>query len=146
MVAGFDHMTIAVTDLDEAERFLGVLGFRREKAVVVSGDTIADYMGIPGWVSDHVTYVLEGVSPRQEVQVLRFHEPALEVDDRSGYLARSGFNHVCFRTDDLDGTLQSFAALGYQPRNTVMEFHDRRLVFLDGPAGVVFELAEWTNS
>ena len=102
-------------------------------------------MGIPGWVSDHVTFVLEGVSPRQEVQVLRFHEPALAIDDRSGYLARSGFNHVCFRTDDLDATLQSFAELGYKPRNTIMEFHDRRLVFLDGPAGVVFELAEWTT-
>jgi hypothetical protein len=24
-----------------------------------------------------------------------------------------------------------------------MDFHDRRLVFLDGPAGVVIELAEW---
>ena len=48
MVAGFDHMTIAVTDLDEAERFLGVLGFRREKAVVVSGETIAITWGFPG--------------------------------------------------------------------------------------------------
>jgi hypothetical protein len=33
---------------------------------------------------------------------------------------------------------------GIGPRNDVMEFHDRRLVFLDGP-GVVVELAEWTN-
>jgi hypothetical protein len=24
------------------------------------------------------------------------------------------------------------------------ELHDRQLVFLDGPAGVLFELAEWT--
>jgi hypothetical protein len=24
-----------------------------------------------------------------------------------------------------------------------MDFHDRRLVFLDGPAGVVIELAVW---
>ncbi len=144
MSLGFDHLTIAVTDLDEAEEFLAVLGFQREKAVVVSGETIADYMGIPDWVSDHVTLVLEGVSPRQEIQVLRFHQPVLDIDERSGYLARSGFNHVCFRTDDLDETLGRFAAIGHKPRNTIMEFHDRRLVFLDGPAGVVFELAEWT--
>jgi catechol 2,3-dioxygenase-like lactoylglutathione lyase family enzyme len=146
MALGFDHMTIVVPDVEEAERFLGVLGFRHEKTVVAQGETIADYMGIPGWVSDHVTLVLEGVTPRQEIQLLRFHQPQLEFTDGSPDLARAGFNHVCFKTDDLDGTLDRFASAGYKPRNTIMEFHDRRLVFLDGPAGVVFELAEWTTT
>jgi hypothetical protein len=31
-----------------------------------------------------------------------------------------------------------------KPQNEIMDFHDRRLVFVPGPAGVVFELAEWT--
>ena len=145
MSLGFDHMTIAVRDVAEAERFLAVLGFRHEKTVVASGETIAAYMGIPGWVSDHVTLVLEGVTPRQEIQLLRFHHPELDIDESPADLARGGFNHVCWRTDDLDGTLERFAAIGYKPRNEIMEFHDRRLVFLDGPAGVVFELAEWTT-
>lgn len=109
----------------------------------MSGDTLAGYMGIPGWESDHVTLVLHGAPERQEVQLLRFHNPAVDIDAHSGYLGRSGFNHVCFRIDDLDDTLKRFAAIGRRPRNAVMEFHDRRLVFLDGPAGVVVELAEW---
>jgi catechol 2,3-dioxygenase-like lactoylglutathione lyase family enzyme len=143
MSQGFDHVTLVVIDLEEAERFLGVLGFERDKAVVASGETIAAFMGIPGWESDHVTLVLRGAPVRQEVQLLRFHNPAVEIDERSGYLARTGFNHVCFRVDDLDGTLERFADLGHAPRNAVMDFHDRRLVFFDGPAGVVVELAEW---
>jgi catechol 2,3-dioxygenase-like lactoylglutathione lyase family enzyme len=143
MPLGFDHITLVVTNIEEAERFLGVLGFERDKAVVVSGEVMAEYMGIPEWESDHVTLVLRGAPVRQEVQLLRFHHPAVEIDERSGYLARSGFNHVCFRTDDLDETLKRFAAIGHNPRNAVMDFHDRRLVFLDGPAGVVVELAEW---
>lgn len=143
MPPGFDHMTIVVTDLEEAERFLGILDFVRDKAVVASGETMAAFMGIPGWESDHVTLVLRGASVRQEIQLLRFHHPIVEIDERSGYLGRSGFNHVCFRVDDLDDTLARFAVLGHTPRNTVMDFHDRRLVFLDGPARVVFELAEW---
>jgi len=143
MSLGFDHMTIAVMDLEEAEQFLGVLGFTRDKAVVASGEVMSDFMGIPAWESDHVTLVLRGASVRQEVQLLRFHHPPLEIDEQSGYLARSGFNHVCFRVEDLDDTLRRFADLGHAPRNTVMDFHDRRLVFLDGPAGVVVELAEW---
>jgi catechol 2,3-dioxygenase-like lactoylglutathione lyase family enzyme len=140
---GFDHLTVVVTDLAEAEQFLGVLGFRRDKSVVVSGDTMAEYMGIPGWTSEHVTLVLDGATEHQEVQLLRFHEPAPEIDKGSGCLGRTGFNHVCFRTDDLDGTIERFAAVGHRPRTRIMEFHDRRLVLFDGPAGMVVELAEW---
>ena len=40
MSIGFDHMTLAVTDVEEAERFLAVLGFKHDKSVVVSGETI----------------------------------------------------------------------------------------------------------
>ena len=143
MPRGYDHLTLVVTDLEEATRFLAILGFREEMAVVASGDTIADYMGIPDWESDHVTLVLQEVDFRQEIQVLRFRNPTPEIDEESGFLARTGFNHVCFRTDDLDATLADFAAIGVKPQNEIMDFHDRRLVFLPGPAGVVFELAEW---
>lgn len=143
MSLGYDHLTLVVTDLEEAERFLAILGFEEELAVVASGDTIANYMGIPDWESDHVTLVLQGVDFRQEIQLLRFHNPAPEVDEESGFVARTGFNHVCFRTDDLDTTLGEFAAIGVKPRNEIMDFHDRRLVFLPGPSGVVVELAEW---
>jgi len=45
---------------------------------------------------------------------------------------------------DLDATLAHLAAHGVDPRNEIMDFHDRRLVFLDGP-GVVVELAEWVS-
>jgi hypothetical protein len=36
--SGFDHVTIAVTDLEKAMRFFGLLGFHETKATVVSGD------------------------------------------------------------------------------------------------------------
>jgi catechol 2,3-dioxygenase-like lactoylglutathione lyase family enzyme len=146
MSLGFDHMTLVVTDLTEAEEFLSILGFTRDRAVVVSGEVIADYMGIPGWEADHVTLVLGGVPFRQEVQLLRFHTPSAQPDPNAGFLGRTGFNHVCFRIDDLDATLERFAAIGHKPRNQVMDFHDRRLVFLNGPSGVVVELAEWKVS
>jgi catechol 2,3-dioxygenase-like lactoylglutathione lyase family enzyme len=146
MSLGYDHMTICVPDLADAEKFLAVLGFRREKSVVVSGEKMSAYMGIPAWEADHVTLVLEGAPVRQEIQLLLFHNPVPEIDQHSGFLARTGFNHICFRVDDLDATLVAFAAIGHEPRNQILDFHDRRLVFLDGPAGVVIELAEWTSA
>lgn len=141
--SGFDHVTIAVTDLDEARRFFALLGFEETAAVVVSGELMSRYMGIPGWEADHVTLRLRGALTHQEVQLLRFHRPALSDDRQAGNLARLGFNHVCFAVDDLDATLAKLAAAGIVPRNDTMEFHDRSLVFLDGPDGVVIELAQW---
>jgi catechol 2,3-dioxygenase-like lactoylglutathione lyase family enzyme len=141
---GFDHMTVVVTDLEEAKRFFGLLGFVERIAVVASGEEISRYMGIPGWEADHVTLVLEGAPVHQEVQLLTFHRPAATVDAGAGTLTRTGFNHVCFRVSDVDAILAHLTAHGITPRNDIFDFHDRRLVFLDGP-GVVVELAEWTN-
>ena len=141
---GFDHITIVVTDLPEAKRFFGLLGFVERLAVVASGQRVADYMGIPGWEADHVTLVLEGIAAHQEIQLLFFHQPPIRADEGAGTLDRTGFNHVCFRVTDLAATLEHLAANGITPRNEVLDYHDRKLVFLDGP-GVVVELAEWAG-
>jgi catechol 2,3-dioxygenase-like lactoylglutathione lyase family enzyme len=141
---GFDHMTVVVTDLEEAKRFFGLLGFVERIAVVASGEEISRYMGIPDWEADHVTLVLESAALHQEVQLLSFHRPPAAVDAGAGTLTRTGFNHVCFRVSDLDAMLAHLSAHGISPRNDIFDFHDRRLVFLDGP-GLVVELAEWTN-
>jgi catechol 2,3-dioxygenase-like lactoylglutathione lyase family enzyme len=141
---GFDHMTIVVTDLEAAKGFFGLLGFRESIAVVASGETVSAYMGIPEWESDHVTLVLEGAAVHQEIQLLRFHHPKVQVDDGAGTLDRTGFNHVCFRVSDLDAMLSHLAAHDVRPRNDLLDYPDRKLVFLDGP-GVVVELAQWAG-
>jgi catechol 2,3-dioxygenase-like lactoylglutathione lyase family enzyme len=143
MISNFDHMTVAVTDLEEAIQFFGLLGFQVAQSVVISGEAMDEYMGVPGLKADHVTLVIPSAQPRQEVQLLRYHEPQVAVDDGSGDLVRTGFNHVCFRVTNLDAALESLAEAGVKPRNQPMVFHDRKLVFLNGPSNVVVELAEW---
>jgi catechol 2,3-dioxygenase-like lactoylglutathione lyase family enzyme len=142
---GFDHVTFAVVDLDEAKRFFGLLGFDETKATVVAGAEMSRYMGIPGWEADHVTLELAGAATHQEVQLLRFHHPELPDNHSETNLARLGFNHVCFAVDDLDATLDRLQAGGIETRSEVMDFHDRRLVFLVGPGDVTIELAEWVR-
>jgi catechol 2,3-dioxygenase-like lactoylglutathione lyase family enzyme len=136
-------VTIVVTDLGEARRFFELLGFEESHNVVVSGEQMSKYMGIPDWEADHVTLVHTGSATHQEVQLLRFHNPRVQVDAETGNLARTGFNHVCFRVDDVDAMIDKLQAAGVGIRNQVMTFHDRRLVFLQGPAGVTIELAQW---
>ncbi len=142
---GFDHVTIAVTDLDDAERFFGLLGFEKTASTVVSGEEMSLYMGIPGWKADHVTLTLKGSVIHQEVQLLRFHDPTLKADADEANLARLGFNHICFAVQDLDAMLEMLSANGVRTRNSVMSFHDRRLVFLVGPGDVTIELSEWMD-
>jgi catechol 2,3-dioxygenase-like lactoylglutathione lyase family enzyme len=141
--AGFDHVTVAVHDLEEAIDFFALLGFEKTKAVVVSGEEMSRYMGIPGWEADHVTLTLRGAPSHQEVQLLRFHRPELRPNPGERDLGRPGYNHVCFAVDDLEATLERVVAHGVKVRSGVLEFHDRKLVFLEGPAGVTVELAEW---
>jgi catechol 2,3-dioxygenase-like lactoylglutathione lyase family enzyme len=144
--SGFDHVTIAVEDLTEAVRFFGLLGFVKTTETVVSGDEMSSYMGIPDWEADHVTLTLDGAATHQEVQLLRFHHHSLPANPDESNLARLGFNHVCFAVDDLDATLARLRAGGAQSRNEVMDFHDRRLVFIVGPGDVTIELAQWIST
>jgi catechol 2,3-dioxygenase-like lactoylglutathione lyase family enzyme len=142
-VSNFDHVTIVVTDVEEATKFFGLLGFVLDREVLIKGPRMDDYMGVPGLEADHVTLVIPGSSPRQEIQLLHYHAPPVKPDDGSGVLDRIGFNHVCFAVDDLDGAVEDLVAAGVELRNHPMDFNDRRLVFLHGPSNVVVELAQW---
>ena len=71
MVKNFDHVAIVVRDIDAAKKFFGLLGFEEDKSVVISGELMANYMGVDGIEADHVTLVLKGVAPRTEVQLVK---------------------------------------------------------------------------
>jgi len=120
MIKHFDHVTIVVRDVEAAKQFFGLLGFKEDKSVVISN-----------------------VTPRTEVQLLRYHHPNPLPDPAIGNLTKLGFNHVCFTVDDLEAQVGRLKAKGIQLRNEVMHFHNRKLVFLSGPEGVTVELAEW---
>jgi catechol 2,3-dioxygenase-like lactoylglutathione lyase family enzyme len=143
VVKHFDHLTIAVRDLGRARRFFGLLGFKEVMSVVISGEPFASYMGVPNIEADHVTLVLEGATPRTEIQLLHYRKPAEIVDPHIGDLNTIGFNHVCFATDDIEAEIRKMRENGFATRSDVLDFHSRKLVFLDGPEGVVVELSQW---
>jgi catechol 2,3-dioxygenase-like lactoylglutathione lyase family enzyme len=142
MVSNFDHVTIVVVDVEAATKFFSLLGFELDQSVMISGPRMDAYMGVPGIEAEHVTLVIPGSDPRQELQLLRYVSPKVADDSGSGELARTGFNHVCFRVNDLDSAVERLVSAGVELRNSPMVFHDRKLVFLRGPCNVVVELAE----
>ena len=143
MVKGFDHITFVVRDLDDAKRFFALLGFKETLVAIVTGTVMEDYMGVAGIEADHVTLTLENVTPRTEVQLLHYRRPAPLPDPNIDRLDKLGFNHVCFAVDNLEAEIAKLEAAGIELRNRVMDFHDRKLVFLRGPEDITVELAEW---
>jgi len=143
MIRRFDHLTIVVEDLADAKRFFGLLGFRETTNVVISGPTMAAYMGVAGLVADHVTLVADGVTPRTEIQLLHYRQPAAITDPQIRDLHKIGLNHVCFAVDDINTVVAVMRNNGYETRNDIMEFHSRKLVFLVGPADTTIELSQW---
>jgi hypothetical protein len=45
--------------------------------------------------------------------------------------------------DDIEAEIAKLTAAGVKLRNQMLDYHDRKLVFLDGPEGVTIELAQW---
>jgi len=143
MDIGFDHITIVVTDVDSAEKFFGLLGFERSRTALIQGPEMADYLGVEDIVADHITLRHTGAPIHQEVQLLHYRNPPVKIDSDIRDLGRTGWNHVCFRVRDLDETLDRLRAGGVLVRTKIMEFHDRRLVYVVGPEAATVELAEW---
>jgi catechol 2,3-dioxygenase-like lactoylglutathione lyase family enzyme len=141
MIRKFDHVTIVVREVEAAKRFFALLGFKEVKAVLISGKAMDDYMGVAGMEADHFTLAIE--NPHTEVQLPHYRHPEMIVDTNVAKLNKLGFNHICFAVDDLEAEIARLTAAGIKLRNKMMDFHDRKLVFLDGPENVTVELAEW---
>jgi len=143
MVKHFDHLTIVVQDVDRAKAFFGLLGFREAVSVIIAGEPFASYMGVPNIEAEHVTLVLENASPRTEIQLLRYRHPEPLPDPNIRDLHRLGMNHICFAVEDIQAEVAKLRTHGFRTRNEIMDFHSRKLVFVDGPEGVTVELSQW---
>lgn len=143
MVTHFDHVTIVVRDVGKAKAFFALLGFIEQQSVVISGGQFSRYMGIADIEAEHVTLALANAVPRVEVQLLRYRHPEPIRDTDITRLNKLGFNHICFTVEDIEAEVRRLSASGIELRNEIMEFHDRKLVFLSGPEGVTVELAQW---
>ena len=143
MLKHFDHLTIVVQDIDRAKAFFEILGFKQAISVVIAGEPFASYMGVPDIEAEHVTLVLENASPRTEIQLLRYRHPEPLPDPHIRDLHKLGMNHICFAVEDIEAEVAKPRAKGFKTRNEIMDFHSRKLVFIDGPEGVTVELSQW---
>ena len=87
--------------------------------------------------------MLTDAHPRQEVQLLKYLHPDPTLDPHISNLAKIGYNHICFAVEDIESEVERLAANGVKTRNEIVEFHNRKLVYLYGPENITVELAQW---
>jgi catechol 2,3-dioxygenase-like lactoylglutathione lyase family enzyme len=88
---------------------------------------------------DHITIVVRDTEEAKASAAADSRSSILELN-------KVGFNHICLAVDDIDAEVRRLRAHGVRVRNEIMQFHDRKLVFLRGPEGVTVELAQWMRS
>src|SRR5215469_5478183 len=140
-----DHVTLVVRDVEAAKEFFSLLGFKDEIDTVISGEALSTYMGIKNIEARHITLVLQGCTPRFEIQLLHYMNPPILKDPNTTNLHRTGYNHLAFRVENLDGEVNRLKEAGVLIKNQPVAFHDRKLVFLVGPEDVTVELVEWLH-
>jgi catechol 2,3-dioxygenase-like lactoylglutathione lyase family enzyme len=143
MIQRFDHVTIVVQDMAAAKEFFSHLGFEQTLTALIKGEKFSRYMNVAGIEAEHVTLKHATATPRLEVQLLKYHHPESTPDPQISNLSKIGFNHVCFAVDDMDAALASLKTHDIEPKTEILDFHDRKLVFLPGPEGITIELSQW---
>lgn len=140
MIQGFDHVTLGVIDPGPAMTFFGVLGFEVTKDVELEGEPYASHMSLATFKARHIALRLpEGDF---EIELLVFHDPQPDADPNGGRLDRRGVNHFCLTVDDIEAAVARVREAGIEVRTPILSYHHRKLVQLQGPEGVVIELAE----
>ena len=145
MVKNADHVTVVVRDVEGAKEFFALLGFKDEIDTVISGETLSTYMGIKDIESRHITLVLQGCTPRFEIQLLHYMNPPILKDPNTTDLHRTGYNHLALRVENFDSEVKRLKEAGVVIKNQPVAFHNRKLVFLVGPEDVTIELVEWLD-
>lgn len=143
MILNPDHVTIAVADADRAIAFFTLLGFRKDHVVTIDGGVPAKYMGMPRMKAQHITLVLDGATPRFEIQLLAFDPaPGTDPGAHPTNLRQLGFNHLAFRVDDIEADTARLTANGVTMLSDEMDYIGRKLRLFEGPEGITFELVQ----
>jgi catechol 2,3-dioxygenase-like lactoylglutathione lyase family enzyme len=140
-VTTFVHVGLVVEDLDEAVRFLALLGFDCDEPTVYSGDWIDRIIGLENVT---VEVVMASAPDGSDVfEVVRFHSPRAGAQEPAAPANRPGLRHIAFTVDDVGGVVERIREAGWDTVGEVVDYENTyRLCYVRGPEGLIIELAE----
>jgi lactoylglutathione lyase len=122
------HTCYRITDPERSVAFYEALGLEKRRELPIRDEAINYFLGVPGR-----------------------EEPELELTHNFGvdsYELGTGYGHVAFTVDDLDGTLARLAGRGIEPERPPYSVREggSRICFVRDPDGYRIELIERPGS
>ena len=143
MIKGIDHINLVVTNLEEAERFFEILGFKKNASSVLEGDWIGQVVGLSGVKAQYISLAHERAATR--VEIIKYFSPKEELDPSCGAANKVGIRHLAFEVEDIASVYQALKEKGFRFLSAIQEYKatNKKLVYFLGPDGILFELAEY---
>jgi lactoylglutathione lyase len=118
------HTCYRITDPERSIAFYEALGLERRRELPIRDEAVNYFLGVPGQ-----------------------SQPELELTHNFGvdsYELGTGYGHVALTVEDLDGTLERFAAQGIEPERPPYQVREggSRICFVRDPDGYRVELIE----
>ena len=77
------------------------------------------------------------------LELVKFHSPPIEGDDRHAPANTPGIRHISFAVEDIDAVVAGLRARGAELVGELERYKDiYRLCYVRGPEGIIVELAE----
>jgi catechol 2,3-dioxygenase-like lactoylglutathione lyase family enzyme len=142
MIAGFNHTSFTVTDMDRAVRFwTAALGFEARSVSPRSGDWQAKVTGIPG--AELLVAHLYGHGTH--IEFIQYQEAAGTVARVDPNMACAA--HVCFEVTNIEAVWEKLIAAGARPQGEIALVENGpvqglKAGYLRDPNGIIIELVE----
>jgi catechol 2,3-dioxygenase-like lactoylglutathione lyase family enzyme len=142
MIAGFNHTSFTVTDIDRAVRFwTTVLGFEARSVSPRSGDWQAKVTGIPG--AELLVAHLYGHGTH--IEFIQYQEAAGTMTRIDPNMACAA--HVCFDVTNIEAVWEKLIAAGARPQGEIALVENGpvqglKAGYLRDPSGIIIELVE----
>ena len=136
-----DHVGIVVDDLAGATEFFVELGLEPQGDGTVEGRWVDRIVGLEGVRTDFA--MLQTPDGNGRLELVRFHSPPHEGDNRHAPANTRGIRHIAFVVEDIDDVVARLRARGAELVGDVERYEDIfRLCYVRGPEGIIIELAE----
>ena len=140
-----DHINIVVKDLERAKEFFMSLGFELHDHARLKGDWISQIVGLEDVDAEYVRLALPGDS--MFLELICFKNPPINEIDNPDKANTQGFRHLAFQVNDIERTVAALQESGVEPLSPIQEFTKtgKKLVYFQGPEGVLLELAQYCS-
>ena len=136
-----EHVGIVVDDLPAATEFFVELGLVLHDEEQVEGRWVDRVVGLDGVQADLA--FLQTPDGHGQLELIKFHSPSSEGDNRYAPANTPGIRHVAFAVEDIDTVVAGLRARGAELVGELERYEDSyRLCYVRGPEGIIIELAE----